>query len=72
MRAIKIRLEKRLQSPVDARWAILEWMIPLANDLINRYLVGSEGKTAHLRIFMRAFNGMAFVCGEQVMAKPVR
>ena len=72
MRAFKIGLEARLQAPVDARWAIVEWMIPLASDLINRYLVGSDGKTAHYRIYMRNFNGMAFECGEQVMAKPVR
>ena len=72
LRAIKIWLEKRLQSPVDARWAILEWMIPLASDFINRYLVGSDGKTARHRVLLRNFNGMAFECGEQVMAKPMR
>ena len=47
-------------------------MIPLASDLINRYLVGSDGKTAHYRIYMRNFNGMAFECGEQVMGKLMR
>ena len=72
LRALKIGLEARLQSPIDARWAIMEWMIPLASDLINRYLVGADGKTAHYRIHMRNFSGMAFECGEQVMAKPVR
>ena len=43
----------------------------MASELINRYLVGSDGKTARYRIYMRNFNGMAFGCGEQVMAKPV-
>ena len=43
-------------------------MIPLASDLINKYLVGTDGKTAHYRVHMRHFNGMAFECGEQVMA----
>ena len=37
LRAIKVGLEQRLQSPVDAPRAILEWMTPLASDLINRY-----------------------------------
>ena len=35
LRAFKIGFEARLQSPIDARWAIIEWMIPLASDLIN-------------------------------------
>ena len=39
-------------------------MILLASDLINRHLVGSDGKTAHYRIDMRNFNGMAFEFGE--------
>ena len=52
LRALKIGLEQRLQSPVDARWAMLAWMITLASDLINRYLVGSDGETAHPRVFL--------------------
>ena len=47
LRAFKICFETRLHSPVDARWAIVEWMIPFASDLVNRYLVRSDGKTAH-------------------------
>ena len=50
MRALSTLLEARLQAPVDARWAIMEWMTPLGSDLINRYLVGSDGKTANYRI----------------------
>ena len=51
--------------PVDARWAILEWMIPLASDRIHRYLVGSDGKKAHYRNYMSNFKGMAFECASQ-------
>ena len=72
LRALKIGFEARLRSPVDVRWAIIEWIIPLASDLINKYLIGADGKTAHYRVHMRNFRGMAFECGEQVMAKPVR
>ena len=71
MRALKLGVETWLQSPVDARWSIVEWVTALASDLINRYLVASDSKTSHYRIFMRNFNGMAFECGEQIMAKPV-
>ena len=72
LRALKIIIVARLQSPVDARWAIIEWMVPLASDLTNKYLIGEDGKTAHYRVHMRHFSGMAFECGEQVMAKPMR
>ena len=58
LRAFNIALEARLQSPVDARWAIIEWMIPLASDFINKYLIGADGKTAHYRVHMRTFKGM--------------
>ena len=64
MRTLKSGLEARLQAPADARWAIVKLMMPLASDIINRYLVGSDGKTAHYRTYMRSFNGMAFECGE--------
>ena len=47
MRAIKIGFEMRLQAPVIPTWAIIEWMIPHAADLINRFFVGADGKTAY-------------------------
>jgi hypothetical protein len=47
-------------------------MIPLASDLMNKYLLGTDGKTAHYRVNMRHYHGIALKCGEQVMAKPVR
>ena len=53
---------QRLQSPVDARWAILKWMIPLASDLINKYLMSTDCKTAYYRVHMRNFSGMEFEC----------
>ena len=37
MRAIKISLVMRLQAPVEARRAIMEWMIPHSADFINRF-----------------------------------
>ena len=72
MPAIKIGLEMRLQAPVEATWAIMEWMIPHSADLINRCLIGTDCKTVHYRMYMKFFNGMVFEMGEQVFAKPVR
>ena len=72
MRAVKIGLEMKVQATVNPTWAIIEWMLPHAADLINRFLVGADGKTAYYRVHMRHFNGMVFEMGEQVLAKPVR
>ena len=55
MRAVKIGLEARIQKEVDARWPILEWMVPHAANLINRFLMGSDGKTARYRVHHKFF-----------------
>ena len=45
MRAMKIGLEQRIQMKIDTSWNIVEWMVELAPTLINRCLVGHDGKT---------------------------
>ena len=47
-------------------------MIPHASDVINRFLVGSDGRTAHYRVQLKNFNANTFEFGEQVLAKPKR
>ena len=49
---------------------ILEWMIPHASDVINRFLVGSDGRAAHYRARLKNFNAKTFEFGDQVLAKP--
>ena len=56
IRCVKLGVEARIQEKLDARWPVMEWIIPHASDLINRYLVGSDGRTAHYRIHARARN----------------
>ena len=51
---------------------MVEWMIPHAADVINRFLVGSDCKTAYYRIHHRWFKAAVFEFGEQVWAKPVK
>ena len=45
MRALKIGLEQRVQMKIDTKWKIMEWMVELAPTLINRCLIGHDGKT---------------------------
>ena len=72
LRAIKIGLETRIRAQVNIEWPVLEWMIPHAADVINRFLMGSDGKTAYYRIHHRWFKAAVFEFGEQVWAKPMR
>ena len=72
MRAVKIGLEMRLKDDVDVRWPVIEWMIPHAADVLNRFSVGTDGKTPHYRVFHRFFKAPVFEFGEQVWAKPLR
>ena len=47
-------------------------MIPHACDMINRYLVGEDGRTAHYRLFNKHFHHNTLEYGEVVLAKPLR
>jgi len=70
LRAIKLGLEARIMREVASTEPILEWMIPHASDVINRFLVGSDGRTAHYRVQLKNFNAKTFEFGEQVLANP--
>ena len=47
MRAVKIGLEMHIKKAFDPGRAILGWMIPHSTNLINRFLVGSDGRTPY-------------------------
>ena len=50
VRAMKIGLDQRLGTTVKTDWKALEWMVELSTVLINRCLVGHDGKTPHSRL----------------------
>ena len=72
IRAVKIGLESRIRVKVQPDWPIIEWIVPHAAELINRFSMGSDGKTPHYRVFHKFFNGKTVEFGEQVWAKPKR
>ena len=72
MRAIALALEARVKSKLDNRCAIMEWIIPHAAAVINRFLIGRDGRTAHYRIHEKTFHGKVIEFGEQILAKPMR
>ena len=50
LRTMKNSLDWRLNVCVKTDWMVLEWMVELATELINRCLVGHHGKTPFARL----------------------
>ena len=55
IRCFKIGLEARIEASFDASLPFMEWLIPHAADVINRYLVGEDGRTAYYRVHAKNF-----------------
>ena len=72
IRAVKIGLESRIKTQVSISWPVFEWIVPHASALVNRFLIGADGRTAHYRTFNKEFKGKVFEFGEQIWAKPMR
>ena len=72
LRALKLGLEQRLGATIDPKAAIIKWMVPHACEVINRYLVGQDGRTAYYRLHHRHFPQRILEFGESVLAKPLR
>ena len=68
LRSTKLGLEARVQQRVNDELPVLEWMIPHATNIINKFLVGADGRTAYQRIHLKEFKGKVFEFGEQVLA----
>ena len=66
LRAMKSALDTRLTSDIRGTSNILPWMVEYASVLINRYLVGKDGKTAHERLRGKASRMLGFEFGEVV------
>ena len=47
LRATKLALERRIKSKINPKSPILLWMVVHAIETINRFLVGSDGRTPH-------------------------
>ena len=69
MRALMIGLEQRIQMKINTKWKILEWMVELAPTLINRCLVGHDGKTPYARLMGKNSDKEIVEIGEKVLAK---
>jgi hypothetical protein len=69
IRAMKIGLEQRLGAKIKTNWEIMEWIVELSAVLINRCLVGHDGKTAYARLMGKNSTKEMVEVGERVLAK---
>ena len=47
LRKVKVALDKRIGKKVDWKSAIMQRMVPHACDVVNKFLVGADGRTAY-------------------------
>ena len=69
VRVMKSSLEEKLQMKLGDKHPLLAWLPRHAADLISRYKVGQDGRTAEQRRTGRAWNRPLLQCGEKVMFK---
>ena len=50
LKTMKSSMDEKLNTNIGTDAKILTWMIEYASVLINRYLVGKDGKTAYERL----------------------
>ena len=69
-RAIKSATENKLGKRLSEKDPLLSWLPRHASDLLNRYRVGEDGKTAEQRRCGREWHNPALCFGEKVFIKP--
>ena len=67
LRVLKLALENRLGRPIDAEACAVTFMADYAAYLINRLLVGKDGKTAYERNKGKSGTVMGIEFGEKVL-----
>ena len=66
VRCMKSALDERVGMDVSATSAVLPWMVEYASVLMNRYLVGHDGKTAYERARGKSSKMLGYEFGEIV------
>ncbi len=72
IRVIKLGLEQRLGRPASASLPVMKWIVRHAPGVVNRYLLGNDGRTPWFRIHHKQFGSKVFEFGEQVLVLPRR
>ena len=57
IRVYKLDLEQRIGVRIEVNWIIFEWLVEYAADVINKFVVGRDGRTAYERVKGRKHHG---------------
>ncbi len=71
-RAIKIGLQQRPDAKITTEWKIMEWIVKLSTVLINRCMIGKDGRTPHRRHMGKDSSKHIAELGERVTAQIAR
>ena len=68
-RVLKLDLEHRLTTRLEVTCPVFAWLVEHAVDLHNKFLVGSDGKTAYERLKGKKYHGEVLPCASPVMLR---
>ena len=71
MRVFKLDLEARVQHVIPMDWAVLEWMIEHVCDVLNKTVVGKDGRTAYERVKGKKAKAEFLRFADPIMARGV-
>ena len=69
VRAIKLGYEQNTGKEIEVKSAGMDWIVEHAVDMLNKCVVGHDGKTAYELIKMKKYHGQFYEFGESVMSK---
>ena len=69
MRAMLLALERRLDAKIPVTHKVVTWLVEHAADILNKFAVGIDGRTAYERIKGKKFHGEMVEFGRGEMYK---
>ena len=67
VRTLLVALDGRLKGKVSVFHRVVTWLVEHAADLINKFAVGADGKTAYERVKGKGYRGEVVEFGRKVM-----
>lgn len=66
LRTMKLALGERLDAKICSSYPVLKWLCEHLAATINRYHIGTDGKTAYQRAHGKRYSGHVLECGERI------
>ena len=65
-RTMKLSLEKKINKFIPSRHPLMTWLVEHVADILNKYVVGKDGRTAHERIRGKKYHGEMVEFGRRI------